>query len=136
MSKRPTIADVMTPSPIAIEITETVEAAQLLMSSRNVRHLPVTSDGQLASIITDRDLNLAVAANKGLAAAQHMEVGDVCALALYKVDVSTPLEQVVSEMSERTLGSAIITEDGKLAGIFTANDACKVLAKCLRGELD
>lgn len=135
MSTRPTIASVMTPSPISIEIGESVEEAQLLMSTRNVRHLPVTVEGTLVSIVTDRDLNLAVAANKDLTAARHMLVSDVCAMELYKVDVETPLEEVVAQMAKRSLGSAVVTKDGALAGIFTAIDACRCLAQCLHGEL-
>jgi hypothetical protein len=34
-------------------------------------------------------------------------------------------------MAEKKLGSAIVLEDGKVAGIFTAVDACRALAEVL-----
>jgi CBS domain-containing protein len=34
-------------------------------------------------------------------------------------------------MVDKHIGSALIVEDGKLLGIFTAMDACRVLAESL-----
>ena len=117
---------------VSVDIGDKVRAAQSLMSEKKVRHLPVLRDGELVSIVTDRDINLALVANKELTAAEQMTVGDVCALQLYKVEADTPLDQVVNHMAEHTVGSVIVTRDGKLAGIFTATDACKYLGMCLR----
>ena len=46
----------------------------------------------------------------------------------------TPLDQVVTEMAERRIGSALITHHDKLVGIFTVTDACRVLAEILRSQ--
>ena len=50
--------------------------------------------------------------------------------------MTTPLQRVVAEMAHRRIGSALITKDGRLAGIFTATDACRCLAELLAGRSD
>lgn len=129
------MSDVMTASPLSIQINESLDTAQQLMSEKNIRHLPVLKNGNPISIITDRDINLAVAANKSLQAAEEMTVEDVCVLNLYRVEKDTTLAEVVAYMAEHTIGSVVITDNDELSGIFTATDACKYLAKYLNGEL-
>ena len=135
MSKPLVIGDVMTASPLSIQPQEKLAAAQRLMSEKNIRHLPVVENNKPVSVITERDINLAIAANKDLQAAEAMTVADVCALNLYEVDKNESLADVVSYMAENTIGSVVITSQGILDGIFTATDACKYLALCLNGEL-
>jgi len=134
MSKLLVIGDVMTESPLSIKPQEKLVVAQRLMSEKNIRHLPVVENNKPVSVITDRDINLAIAANKDLQAAEAMTVEDVCALNLYEVDKNESLADVVSYMAENTIGSVVITSQGILDGIFTATDACKYLALCLNGE--
>lgn len=134
MAKHVVIGDVMTASPLSINLDEKLVTAQRLMKEKNIRHLPVVDNNKPVSVVTDRDLNLAVAANKNLQAAEELIIEDVCALNLYSVDRNTPLSEVVDYMAENTIGSVVITHDDKLDGIFTATDACKYLALCLKGE--
>ena len=134
MPQTVTIGSVMTPTPHSIERSATIAAAKHMMQDLGVRHLPVLADETLLSIITDRDINLAIAANKGMRAAEEISVDEVCALDAYMVDAATPLEEVVTFMALRHIGSALVTESDQLAGIFTATDACRLLGVCLRGE--
>ena len=48
----------MTPFPYAIGVEEPIMAARKLMLEHHVRHLPVICNGELAGIITDRDIKL------------------------------------------------------------------------------
>ena len=125
------ISDVMTTSPIAIDIDANLQQAQLLMKENGIRHLPVTREGKPASLLSDRDIHLAVAANKELQAAESLTVGDVCTLQTYMVEPGASLAEVTGYMAEKQYGSVLIVEDGALAGIFTATDACKQLALLL-----
>ncbi len=128
------IGDVMTVSPYSIDIKDKLIAAQQLMSDKAIRHLPVLEGKKAVSVLTDRDINLALAANKNVQAAEELMVEDVCALNLYQVDKAVELSDVVSYMAEKAIGSVLITDQGELDGIFTATDACKYLAMCLNGE--
>ena len=50
----------------------------------------------------------------------------------YSVDSSTPLDVVLEHMATHHVGSAIVTKHGRIAGIFTATDACRVSCEHLR----
>jgi acetoin utilization protein AcuB len=131
----PAIKVVMTPSPMTVEHNDSVLKAQQIMSQRRFRHLPVLRNGELAGVLSDRDINLALVANHGMAKSDELVVEDVCTLDAFQVDLNAPLDEVVMEMGEKQIGSVLVTEGGRLAGIFTATDACKYLGKCLRGQI-
>jgi CBS domain-containing protein len=49
----------------------------------------------------------------------------------YIVDLATPLAAVLRHMAEHRIGSAVVTRRDKLAGVFTATDACRAFADYL-----
>ena len=57
-----TVQEVMTPSPTAIESSETAIEAARMMMSENVGSLPVVQGDELVGMVTDRDLVLQVMA--------------------------------------------------------------------------
>jgi acetoin utilization protein AcuB len=60
-----------------------------------------------------------------------VSVRKICATDPYMVDIHAPLDRVVHEMAARHVGSAIVLRNGKLAGIFTVTDACRILGNIL-----
>lgn len=50
------VKDIMTSKVITIEVGEDLEACMKLMIERNIRHLPVYSDGKLAGMVSVRDV--------------------------------------------------------------------------------
>ena len=50
----------------------------------------------------------------------------------YAVEMSAPLDEVVADMAARHIGSSIVLRHGRLAGVFSATDACRLLAEFLR----
>jgi CBS domain-containing protein len=52
----------------------------------------------------------------------------------YIVDLETPLDEVLDHMAANQIGSAIVTRQGKLAGVFTTTDACRSFAEFLREQ--
>jgi CBS domain-containing protein len=125
------IGQVMTAFPLSVDAGASIDEAQMLMSENGVRHLPVLRDGELISIISERDISLAVLVNRGLQLGQTMTVDEVCAIELYSVDVGMPLRKVLKRMAHDRIGSVVVTRRGRLAGIFTAVDACRCLAEYL-----
>jgi CBS domain-containing protein len=49
------------------------------------------------------------------------------------VPASTPVAIVARTMADNRIGSAIVTKNDKLVGIFTVTDACRALAEVLQG---
>jgi CBS domain-containing protein len=137
MNRIPLLKTVMTPFPWWIDIDEPLLAAREMMRKHKVRHLPVKEHGKLVSVVTDRDLKFALDPELGLPPRESLSVRDVCVYTAYIVDIESRLEAVLEVMAERKIGSALVTRDGNLVGIFTSMDACRVLAQMigqLRGE--
>lgn len=132
MNRVPLLKSVMTPFPWWIEIDEPVLAAREMMRKHKVRHLPVKEHGKLVSVVTDRDLKFALDPELGLPPREALRVRDVCVYTAYIVDIESRLEAVLEAMAERKIGSALVTRDDKLVGIFTSMDACRVLAGIIR----
>ncbi len=61
-----------------------------------------------------------------------MKVQDLYVADPYVVSVDEPIENVLLTMADRHIGSAVVTKGGKLAGVFTAVDACRCFGDYLR----
>ncbi len=132
MKPMPHIDSMMTPFPLSVEASLTIHDAQAIMQSEGIRHLPVTSEGRLVGIISDRDLKLAFALAGASAEDDTLHVGDVCNLEAYVVEYNTPVDDVVLHMAEVRVSTALITRNGKLVGIFTSTDVCRNYSELLR----
>ena len=121
----------MTAFPHQLEGTETVHKAKEVMTDNDIRHLVVTRGGDINSIISDRDIDSALAA-VGRHNDEALIIDDICPLHTFMADISDPLEEILEAMADKKLGAVIVLKDGDLAGIFTANDACKFYAELIR----
>lgn len=131
MKLNPQVVAFMTPFPYSIDIDAPLVAAHRLMREHNFRHLPVTSQGDLVGILTDRDIKLILGPDFAGASEQELQVRDAYVERLCVVSASTPVATVARTMAENHIGSAIVTKNGKLVGIFTVTDACRALAQVL-----
>lgn len=133
MSKsEPTIQKYMTCVPHAIDSSKTIQDAQDMMSQYNIRHLPVMRGKEIAGIVSDRDIKMAL----GLVSASPnlVLVDDICHEHPYQVSPDAKLHEVASEMAGKRYGSALVVQNGSLVGIFTTVDACKALCAVLESR--
>jgi len=130
----PQILAYMTPFPYSIDVGAPLAEARTFLRERQIHHLPVTRDGDLAGILTDRDIKLALGPDLDSPPERELSVRDVFQPESYVVDAGDLLEDVAAAMAERHIGSALVTRGGKLVGIFTTTDACRALARVLRGQ--
>ncbi|MGE3774911.1 MAG: CBS domain-containing protein [Gammaproteobacteria bacterium] len=124
MHKKPTLAATMTPFPYAVDVEAPVADAETLMKQHDIHHLPVTREGQIAGIVSARDV-----ADRDT---RGWLVRDVFQPEPYVVDLATPLEEVLGTMIAKRIGSAIVTRHDRLAGIFTHVDVCRSYLSLLR----
>ena len=101
------------------------------MLEHHVHHLPVTADGALKGIVSDRDIKLLLSPELGSPDPKELVVEDAYVADSFCVDLEAPLAEVVSAMAERHIGAVLVTRHGRIAGIFTATDACRVLGEYL-----
>lgn len=126
------IKSVMTPFPYSVSLDDPIATARELMERHNIRHLPVKDDGQMVGVITDRDMKLILGPYLDLPAIHPVLVKHACVHEVYTVDVSAPLDVVIAGMAERRIGSAVVTKEGRLAGIFTTVDMCRCFLDTLQ----
>ncbi len=132
MKGDPLVKSVMTPFPYAVEISAPLLDARRMMLEHHVHHLPVTSGHRLRGIITDRDIKLLLGPELDYPDPRKLSVEDAYISHAYEVDLDTPLSTVLLEMARRHIGAAVVTGHGRLAGIFTVTDACRIFGEWLR----
>lgn len=134
MKQMPSIRSVMTRFPHSVDVSTPIATAVELIRTHGIAHLPVTDQGELVGIVTDRDIKLLLGTDYYSPARQDLDVYDVYTPDPVVVSPDERLDNVVMAMAERRIGSVLVTENGRLAGIFTAADACRCFAEHLRSE--
>lgn len=132
MKPMPHVVSIMTPLPHTIEASRSIHEARAIMDSEGIRHLPVTSEGRLVGMLSERDLKLAFAIAATNESGEALNVGDVCNLEAYVAEYNTPIDQVLMTLAEHRIGSALVTRNGKLVGILTNTDVYRCYAELLK----
>ena len=107
--------------------------AHRLMRDKHIRHLPVLHQSKLVGIVTDRDLHL-VETLRDVDPAK-VAVSEAMTQDTYVVTPEASIDEVVSTMADKKLGSAVIVDHGHVVGIFTTVDACRAFADLLHTRL-
>lgn len=129
MNRDTDIQTVMTLCPHSIGLDQNGKLAREMMRKYGVRHLPVQSGGQLCGVVSDRDIKFAAAYTK--VEEEELKIEEVYTPEPYVVAPDEKLVNVVRHMEREKLGCALVSAGGKLVGIFTTVDACRVLAENL-----
>jgi acetoin utilization protein AcuB len=134
MKRNPQVIAFMTPFPHSIDVNAPLAQAHKMMREGHFRHLPVTSGGVIVGIVTDRDIKLMLGPDFGNPDESELRVHDAYVDKPCVVPASTPVATVARTMAEHHIGSAIVTKNDKLVGIFTVTDACRALAEVIEGH--
>jgi acetoin utilization protein AcuB len=129
--KMPKVGLVMTSFPFSVAASDTVANVERMMDDHDIRHLPVQDKGKVVGIVSERELHHVVERGAATDEKGSIKARDIMVSDPYLVAFHTPLNEVASGMARRHIGSAIVMRRGKLAGIFTAVDACRILAEYL-----
>lgn len=134
MSKSiPSIQKYMTTSPHTIGDDQPMAVAHQLMREYKIRHLPVLHGAKIVGLVSDRDLNM-VESLKDVDPRKVL-VSEAMTQDPYLVSPDAALDEVVSTMAESKIGSAVVTQNGKVVGIFTTVDACRAFSDLLHTRL-
>jgi len=120
------IAAFMTSQPVTIGRQESLATAHHMMRANGVRHLPVLEHGELVGIVTQRDL-LFLETIRGVDIDEDT-VEDAMSSDTYAVTPDVPIATVARHMAKKRYGCAVVIERGRVAGVFTATDALRLLA--------
>ncbi len=121
-----TVGAVMTPQPLTIGRDQPLLNAHRMMRDHRVRHLPVLEHGELVGIVSQRDLYF-LETIRGVDVEDDI-VEDAMTTDTYAVEPDAPIAAVAKNMARHRYGCAVVIERGKVAGIFTATDALRLLS--------
>ena len=128
MKTIPHISKFMTTATHTVGADIPIKKAVEIMREHRIRHLPVMHWGKLMGVLTDRDIKLA----SSFQGAAELKVDDVMSPDAYAVSPQGGLNEVAAEMAEHKYGCAVVIDNGKVVGIFTATDGMRVLAEIVR----
>ena len=129
--KMPIAGTVMTSFPYFVEADDDVGKIEKMMDAHGIRHLPVQDKGALVGVVSERDLHHLIRRTASVEEKAKLRARDIMVDKPYAVAFRTPLSEVVAEMAKRHIGSVIVTRRGKLAGIISAMDICRIFGEYL-----
>jgi acetoin utilization protein AcuB len=119
------IAEVMTAAPHSIGLGQSLNEAARRMREHGIRHLPVLHAGQLAGVVSERDIAI-VEALAGVDP-DEITVEDAMTREPYTVTPDTMLADVVRAMADHKLGCAVVMDGRAVVGLLTTTDALRIL---------
>jgi CBS domain-containing protein len=141
--------EIMTRDPITTLPQTTIEDLCELLRRENINGTPVVDEtGRLVGIVSQDDVIFRKAGRheevhppkdikdlfqRGFASIAESEeaprrVGEIMTREVISADEETPVEQLCRTMWERRIHRVPITREGKLSGIVSALDLCKIIA--------
>ncbi len=120
---------------ITVDVNDTVRMANLLQAEHHIRSLPVLENGDLAGIVTDRDLKRAYVSDAlGLEEKElayhntRIKVGEIMTRNPITVTPDKTVEQVAKIFfSEKISGVPVIDKSGSLIGMISQGDVFRLL---------
>ena len=114
------IRDVMTPEPVTVAATTTLEQAARHMRDAGIGNVIVREGEQITGILTDRDIVVRAVA-EGWDPSQT-PVGDVASRELTTISPDEPVDAAVALMRERSIRRLPVVESGRPVGIVSLGD--------------
>jgi signal-transduction protein with cAMP-binding, CBS, and nucleotidyltransferase domain len=114
-----TVADVMTPAPTTIGMSETLQSAAQVMAAQGVGALVVQAGHTTIGIVTDRDLVV-----RGLAEGlgPTAMVGEVASEDIVSVGPDAPVEEAIEVMRTAAVRRVPVLDGDTVVGIVSLGD--------------
>jgi CBS domain-containing protein len=126
------VRDTMTNQPTSIDVSQSVGDAARVMRDEDVGSLPVTDQGRLIGVITDRDIAVRVVAE---GRADSATVADALSRNPVTVTPEHDLDDALKLMARHQVRRLPVVEDERLVGIVAQADVALVAKEKQTGEL-
>jgi CBS domain-containing protein len=118
------IRDIMTSNPTTIEPDNSVVEAARIMKQQDAGVVPVTENGRLTGMVTDRDIAIRVVAEGK--DPQSTTVREVASTDLVTVDPQQGLDEALRLMAQHQVRRLpVVEEDGRLVGVVAQADVAR-----------
>lgn len=123
----PSIRKFMSTAPITVSPATSRHDALELMHRKKIHHMPVCDNGKVVGLVSDGDLSLGDGLPGRLTLRECMRVKP------YVVTPESPVDEVVRWMAGQTHGNAaVVVDNGRVVGMFTATDGLRAFADYLQ----
>ncbi len=125
----------MSKEVVTVDVDDSMDNAIKLLKKNNIRMLPVVKKGNLAGVVTDRDLKKTQASD-----ATTLEIHELLyLLSTIKINnvmtrevITIPSDYTIEEtaeilMTHKISGAPVLNDEGKLVGVITQNDIYRAL---------
>ena len=118
------IRQIMTTNPSTIEPDQSVVEAAKIMKQEDAGVVPVTENGRLTGMVTDRDIAIRVVAEGK--DPQSTTVGEVASKNLVTIDPEQDLDEALRLMAQHQVRRLpVVEEDGRLVGVVAQADVAR-----------
>jgi CBS domain-containing protein len=114
------VRDVMTPNPIMLLESSTVQTAALAMREADVGDVVVMHGEEVCGILTDRDIVVRYVADGGDPAA--VAIGEICSPAVTEVETDDPLDYAIELMRGNAIRRLVVMNRERPVGIVSLGD--------------
>ena len=117
-----TIDELMTPKPYALTADDTLEDARLLMTDKNIRHIPIVDKhNHLVGLVTQRDVLKATEPESGQASREVL-LSDIMISNVSVIHQTSSVRQAGLFLQQHKYGCLPVVANDKLVGIVTDSD--------------
>lgn len=135
MIKIKPVSEIMTKDVITLSKSDTLEHAEYLLKSNNIRHVPVVKGEQIIGMLSYTDLlriSFADAVDEeeetvDAVVYNMFTIGQVMAKNLISVTSSTTIKEVAEILSKKEFHAIPVIDNEKLVGIVTTTDLINYL---------
>jgi CBS domain-containing protein len=118
------IRELMTPNPSTVERNSSVADAARIMKQVGAGVVPVTENGRLTGMVTDRDIAIRVVAEGK--DPQTTKVREVASKNLVTIDPQQDLDEALHLMAKHQVRRLpVVEEDGQLVGVVAQADVAR-----------
>jgi acetoin utilization protein AcuB len=123
------VKDCMTKDPITISTTEDVQYGFYLLKKHDIRQMPVTNNGNILGIITERDLRMVIEKEYGINIESAMSKN------LQTIIEDDSIETAAKIIHDNKYNSLpVVDKGGQLVGIITVTDVIEGLLNIINNE--
>jgi|RhiMetdeSRZDD1v2_1073273.scaffolds.fasta_scaffold151795_4 CBS domain-containing protein len=119
------VRDVMSTEVKSVAARLPADEAWRWMRAERIHHLVVLDGKAIAGVISDRDAG----GPKGAGVRAGHDVGELMTRHVVTVTPDTTVKRVANLMRGRSIGCAVVTDKGRVAGIVTTSDLLELLGR-------
>ena len=132
------VRDLMQTEVVTLNAGDTLDLADDIMRLGRIRHMPITADGKLVGILSQRDLfRAAISSVLQLRPAAEREwlakiaVREAMTTKVCTIAPGASAHEAVKLMLEKRIGCVPVVEDENLVGLLSESDCMRYLARLL-----